>query len=145
VLGDVGQPDLIRLLGVELTTHQVIVHRRAWRLARPPSKPLHGGGEHALERTQPLDAVLRRPVASGLELISDEPVAELGVVTVDVEDGVEQVRVVPVALRDRGGEPLVEPLGGEAQHPAGHRDGDAVVGEVTDQRVGHFGAASLAK
>jgi hypothetical protein len=46
---------------------------------------------------------------------------------------------------DRVGAPLVEALGREAQHPAGHRDGDPVVGEVTDQRVGHFGAASLAK
>ena len=37
------------------------------------------------------------------ELVGDEPVAELGVVVVDVERGVDQVRVVPVALADRVG------------------------------------------
>ena len=33
------------------------------------------------------------------ELVGDEPVAELGVVVVDVDGGVDQVGVVPVALR----------------------------------------------
>ena len=59
------------------------------------------------------------------QLVGDEPVAELGVVVVDVDRGVDQVRVVPVALRDRVGLPLVERLLGEAEHPAGHRDRDA--------------------
>ncbi len=59
------------------------------------------------------------------ELVGDEPVAELGVVVVDVDRGVDQVRVVPVPLGDRVGAPLVEGLLGEAEHPAGHRDGDA--------------------
>jgi hypothetical protein len=40
VLGDVGQPDLVGLLGVELTAHQVVVHGRPRRLARPPSTRL---------------------------------------------------------------------------------------------------------
>jgi hypothetical protein len=48
-------------------------------------------------------------VPGELQLIGDEPVAELGVVSVDVDDGVDQMRVVPVPLRDRVGEPLVEP------------------------------------
>ena len=36
--------------------------------------------------------------AAGGELVGDEPVAELGVVVVDVDRGVDQVRVVPVPL-----------------------------------------------
>jgi hypothetical protein len=34
---------------------------------------------------------------------------------------------------------------GEPEHPAGHRDGHAVVGQVADQRVHHFGSTSRAK
>ena len=59
--------------------------------------------------------------------------------------GVDQVRVVPVALADRSGLPLVERLPGEADYPAGHRDGDTVGGEVEDQQVHHFGSVSRAK
>jgi hypothetical protein len=36
-------------------------------------------------------------VAGRVQLVGDEPVAELGVVGVDVDDRVDQVRVVPVA------------------------------------------------
>lgn len=49
---------------------------------------------------------------------------ELRVVAVHVEDGVDQVRVVPVAVADRVGAPFVEGLPGEPQHPAGHPNGD---------------------
>ena len=51
-------------------------------------------------------------------------------------------RVVEVAVTDRILGPGVEGLAGEAQHPAGHRDGDReglVIGKVTDQRERHFG------
>jgi hypothetical protein len=40
------------------------------------------------------------------ELVGDEPVAELGVVVVDLSAGVDQVRVVPVAPADRVGPPF---------------------------------------
>jgi hypothetical protein len=59
---------------------------------------------------------------------------------VDVVGGVDQVCVVPVALAHRLRQPLVVGLRGEAQHPAGHRDGDLLGGEFTDQRVNHSGA-----
>ena len=57
-----------------------------------------------------------------------------------VDRGIRQMRVVPVTPRDRAGAPLEERLLAEAQHPAGHRDGDPVAGKVTDQRVDHFGS-----
>ncbi len=49
------------------------------------------------------------------------------------------MRVVLIALADRVGAPLVGGLRREAQHPAGHRDGDVLGGEFTDQRVDHSG------
>jgi hypothetical protein len=99
----------------------------------------------SLLRAQPGDPVLTGGDASLTEFIGDEPVAEGGIVGVDVQCGVDQVRVVPVALADRAGQPLVVGLRGEAQHPAGHRDGNVLGGEFTDQRVDHFGRTSRAK
>jgi hypothetical protein len=94
---------------------------------------------------QPGDPVLPGGDAAFAELIGDEPVAERGIVGVDVVGGVDQVRVVPVTLTDRIGQPLVVGLCGEAQHPAGHRHRDVLGGEFTDQRVDHFGRTSRAK
>ena len=53
-------------------------------------------------------------------LVSDEPVPERRVITVDVEGGVDQVRLVPVAAADRTLAPRVVGLFGEAEHPAGN-------------------------
>ena len=75
----------------------------------------------------------------GMQLIGDEAVAEGRVIGVDLTSGIDQVRVGPVPIGDRVGSPLVEALGGEPEHPAGHLDGDPVEGKVTDQRVDHFG------
>jgi hypothetical protein len=40
-------------------------------------------------------------MAGGDQLVGDEPVAELGIIGVHVDDGVGEVRVDPVALRAR--------------------------------------------
>jgi hypothetical protein len=63
----------------------------------------------------------------------------------DVQRGVDQVRIVVIALCDRASAPFAERLLGEAEDPAGHRDGDTVGGEVKDHRVHHFGLMSRAK
>jgi hypothetical protein len=72
------------------------------------------------------DIVLAGDEPAGGELIGDESVAEGGVVGVDVEGGVGEVCIIPIALPQRGFAPLVEALGGEPKNPAGHRDGDTV-------------------
>jgi hypothetical protein len=46
---------------------------------------------------------LARLVASGVQLIADEPVAELGVIGVHVHDRVDQVGVIEVPGRARSG------------------------------------------
>ena len=84
-------------------------------------------------------------MAGIFQLVGDEAIAEGRIVGMDVEGGVHQVGVIPVPLADRVSSPLVEGLGGESEHPAGHRDGDPVSGKVEDQRVLHFGGSCLAK
>lgn len=63
-----------------------------------------------------------------------------------VDGGVDQVCIVPVALRDWAGEPLVVGLPREAQHPAGDRDRHPErplgLGQVGDQGEHHFGLMS---
>ena len=69
------------------------------------------------------------------DLIGEEPVAELGIVAVGVEDRVRQVRLVELGVGDRVGEPPVVGLASDPEDPARHRDGDPVAGELTDERV----------
>jgi len=40
-------------------------------------------------------------MAATIELIGDEPIAELGIISMDLDDRVEHVRVRPVAVADR--------------------------------------------
>jgi hypothetical protein len=75
-----------------------------------------------LDGAEPGDPVLPGAPA-GAELIGDEVVPEREVVVVDGQRGVDQMRVGPITVSDRGGEPLVVALGGEAEHAAGHRHG----------------------
>lgn len=75
---------------------------------------------------QALDPVLARRKAFLVEFVGDEPVAEGGIVGVDVQCGVNQVRILPVTGRHRAGSPPVVALLAELQHPAGHRHGNTV-------------------
>ncbi len=91
---------------------------------------------------QPRHAVLAGDDPAPGQLVGNESVSEGGVIGMDVKGGVDQVCIVPITLFQRRFTPLVERLGGEPQDPAGHRDGDPVIGKVEDQRVHHFGLAS---
>ena len=83
--------------------------------------------------------ILRRDDPADGELIGDEPIPERRVVVMNIHRGVDQMRVVPLTIRDRIGFPSVKRLLGEAQHPASHRDRDPVTSKIADQRVHHFG------
>jgi hypothetical protein len=75
---------------------QVVVDRRP-RLAALALLP-GMGGEDPRGRAQSPPTVLRCDDANVGELVGEEPVAERGVVLVDIEDGVDEVGVVPVPL-----------------------------------------------
>ena len=119
------------------------MHRRTGLAVQPAFLGVHR--PQPLLSAQPADPVPARPHAATGEFVGDEAVAEFRVVVVDVDRGVDQVRVVPVTLADRIGLPLVEGLLRKAEHPAGHRDWDVISGKVKDQREHHFGRVSRAK
>jgi hypothetical protein len=145
VLGDVGEPHRITSPRRELALQQVVVHRRARRLAAPAAALLRGRRPHPLLAAQPMRPSLADDVAGPLQLIGDEAVTERWIIGMDIDDRVREVRVVPVAIADRLSLPLVERLRREPEHPAGQPHRDRLGGQLLDQRVGHFGSESLAK
>jgi hypothetical protein len=77
-------------------------------------------------------------VADVAGFVGQQPVAELGVVVVGVEQRVGEVGLGQLTRADGSEEPAVVGLAGEVEDPARHRDGDPVDGELTDERVHHF-------
>ena len=73
------------------------------------------------------------------DFVGEEPVPELGVITMRVEDGVRQPRFIKLSF----GEWLVEPpvilLAAQVEDPARHRHGNPVIGKVTNDREHYFG------
>jgi hypothetical protein len=104
VFGDVGDPHPVWCLRGELALPVVVVHGRARALAGAPAAFAHGGRPQPLLRAQPPDPLLSGEVAGPLDLVGQQPVAELRVIAVGVDQGVGQVGVgeVAVALVDRG-------------------------------------------
>src|SRR5487761_2526061 len=111
MLREVREPHPIRRRGGEVPPHEIVMHRRTWALAGTPSALLGRRRPDAVLRAKPPDPSFGCDMPSALELVGDEAVAELGIVGMHVPDGVHQVGVVPVALRDRIALPLVEGLG----------------------------------
>jgi len=125
VLGDVGQPQLVRLGGGEVPFDPVVVDRRAGPFAVlaafHPER-----GPPVLVAADPPHRPVTTAVAGGTGPISQQPMPELGVVDVGVEHRVRQLGPAPLAGSDRAGGPAVVGLAGELQNPARHRDGDPV-------------------
>ena len=71
-------------------------------------------------------------------LVAQEPVSELGIVAMGVEDRVRQPRLVQLGISERLSKPPVVGLAGKVEDPTRHRDGNTVVGELSDERVHHF-------
>ena len=143
MLGDVGEPQPVRALGGELTLHEVVVDGRAGSTLLLTAFAAVGGREQAFLGAQPPHPPLRGGDAVLAELVSDQPIPEAGILLPHVAGGVDQVRVSPVAVAERVGQPLVVRLLAEAQHPARHHDRHPKLGagrgHLTDEREHYFG------
>lgn len=100
--------------------------------------------EQALGRAQAPDPPLGDLVAAIAQLVGDQAIPELRVITMSVDRGVGRIGVDQVPLAHGSSHPGVVRLPGEPQHPAGHRDRHphrgAGRGQLTDQRVDpHWG------
>jgi hypothetical protein len=123
VLGDVGDPDGVGCVGGEVALDVVVVHRRSGRLAAAAPALADRARPQALLGAQPPDPSFANDVAGSLELVGQEPVAELRVVVVGIDQGVGQVGVVQLALADGPSKPRVVRLGRVADTPQVNRTG----------------------
>jgi hypothetical protein len=140
VFGDVGQPLHVRRVGGEVPVHEVVVHRRT-RLAIKAFL-LGMAGKYLLHRADTPYPVLRRHEPTLGEFVGDESIPVRRVVGMDLQRSVDEMGIVPVALRDRLGQPLVVGLPGDPQHPARHHDRhphrSTGRGQFTDERERYF-------
>ena len=123
-----GVPGLValRLLGL------LVASRGEVQVDRPPA---------VVPTEAPHHPVRYLWVITGADLVGQEPVAELGVVAMGVEDRVGEVRLLPLAGGDRLVEPPVVGGAGETEYPTRHHDRDPVDGELAHERVHHpFGS-----
>lgn len=77
-------------------------------------------------------------VAGFSSLIGEIPVPDLRILPMSMDQGVEPVGLFPKLIRQRVGQPPVVGLASNLQHPARHRDGNAVLSEIAYERVFHF-------
>ena len=99
VLGGVGQSQFVDVIGGEVPLHEVIVDRRTGALAvlaallpehRPP----------LVAPADPPRGPLAHRLTSGFRFTGEEPIAELGIVTVRVEQGVGPIGLDQFRLGD---------------------------------------------
>jgi hypothetical protein len=113
---------------------QVVVDRRSG-LLRFAALGLAERRPPAQLRADPPRGPLGHDLASLACFVDQEAVAELRVVAVGVEQGVRAVGLDQLGLSDRLCEPAVVGLASDLEHPARHRDGDPVFGQLADERV----------
>lgn len=141
MLGDVGQPQLVRPVGGEVAVDEIVVH--GW--ARFLIAAFAGRDRRADPRdvTQPPHTPLRQDIAEICDVVGQDPVPALRVILVQFPEHPDQMRFLDLTRADRVLEPLVIRLLGESQNPARHRDrhpnGGAGRGHLTDEREDHFG------
>lgn len=117
-------------------------HRSSWTGGPGlPALPFLGFAEGAPPAVGRADAPCR-PLGHGLTglgcLVDEEPVPELGVLAVGVEQRVGSVGLDQFGVGDRARQPAVVGLAGDPEYPARHRDGNPVSGQLADERVHHF-------
>ena len=117
VFGDIGEPQSVWSIRGEDAADEIIVHRR------PGAALLRATflAEHTpppVGRTDPPRRAVRHRLARIAGFVGEEPVAELRVLAVGVEQGVRPVRLLEFGVGDRVGEPPVVRLARDPQNPA---------------------------
>jgi hypothetical protein len=111
VLGDVGEPQVVRAIRGEVAADELVVRGRA-RLALLRFLGLAKADHQPLSR-QIRHTVRSDLVAGGPDLLGEEPVAELGIIAMRVEHGVGEMCLVEHPVGDGVGQPPVVGLAGD--------------------------------
>lgn len=141
VFGDVGAPQPVRRVGNEPPPDKVVMRGR---------QPFPAALAAVTDTDQPSaahqsgDPLAPAPQTQAKTQLGVHPGRSIGA-TGGGERGPDlifQVRVGDQPRRRRPAAPFVVSRPGHPQHPAGHRDIDPVVGELTDQPEHYFGFGS---
>src|SRR5205085_287493 len=103
MLGDVREPQLVRRVRAELAAHEVIVRGGAG-LGTLAGLALAEHGPPAVLRAALPHRPLTHIEAGRVDFVGEEPIPELRIVTMRVEQRVRKVSLVPLGIRDRTGE-----------------------------------------
>jgi hypothetical protein len=139
VFGDVGDPEPVGGIGEEPALHQVCMwggQRSGPAVFAPMTDPGKAGGAH-----QPSDPLPPAGHAETQPQFGVHPRCAIRASGsgVNFGDGLRQRRVGGLAEAGRTAPPLVEARPRDTEHPAGHRDVDAVGGKLLDQPERNFG------
>lgn len=112
VLSDIAELQPVWRIGGEITSDQIVVHRWAGLtvLAAPA---LTERAPPAVVRADPPRGARRHRLTRVTGLINQEAIAELGIISVSVEQGVGPIRLGEFGVGDRLGQPPVIGLAGE--------------------------------
>lgn len=146
VLRDVHQPELVRFLSSEhVSCSAFLVDERAEVIVNRRTGPAVLASLGFPERAEPAvgrrdlpRGPIRHALASVAGLVGEQPVPELGVVLVGVEQRVRAVRLHHLTRGDGVRQPPVVGLAGELEHPTRHRYRDPCGGELAHERVEPF-------
>jgi hypothetical protein len=139
VLGDVGDPQPIRLIGDELTLHVIWPGRLRALLMAPP--PAVDSGQ-TVAGHQAGDLASPDLVGAAQDELGVDPADSVGRPGsgMDLDDRVQHIGVLDVAVRRWPFDPFVVARGRDTQDPARHRDGEPVSGKLTDEPESYFGS-----
>ena len=145
MLRDVHEPELVRRVGGEhVTRSAVLVDDGAevvvdgWAGAPALAALLPERAPPPIRGRDPPRRPIRHGFARITGLVGEEPVPELGVVAVRVEERVRAIRLHHLAGGDGIRQPPVIGLAGELEHPTRHRHRDPCCGELCHERVEPF-------
>ena len=136
---DVGDPQPVRAIGDELALHMIRPGRLRALVVTPPPPVDPGQAVTGHQTSDPASPDLVRAAHHQLGM---NPAHTVGRPRsrVDLDDRVQQVRVLDIARRRRTFEPLVVSRRRHAQDPARHRDGEPVSSKLTNEPEPYFGS-----
>jgi hypothetical protein len=109
MLRDVSEPQLVHSCRGEVAFHQIIMNRRPGFASQ--ATLLRKDTPNTLLGAQPPYTSLRRGCARfSLDLIGNEPIPESRVIAVNIPGSIDEVSVIPIALRNRITTPLEKRL-----------------------------------
>lgn len=88
-----------------MTIDKIVIHRWPGLAAGPLLLGEHR--PHLILPTQPVHPIRTYLVSSGTQLVIQEPISELGVIGVTIDQSVRQISIVPIRIRIRSGTPPI--------------------------------------